>query len=117
MGKILFALAFIAMLAWLAAAQDSRVTPPLTARENTQAASAQPNGKQMSSSSSSKPPFCPPKTCLYYAGDFDSGWSGADGSLNGNFDGGSVFAQTQVGIKPPRAVTGATLTSSSPPAS
>ncbi len=32
---------------------------------------------------------------MYYAGDFDSGWSGADGSLNGNFDGGSVFAQTR----------------------
>jgi hypothetical protein len=93
------------MLAPLAAAQDSRVTLPLTARENTQAVSAPPDGKQVPNSTSSKLPFCPVKTCLYYAGDFDSANSNANGLFNGNVQEADLLISVWVGVKPPKAVT------------
>jgi hypothetical protein len=106
MNRILFALTLIATLASLAAAQDSRVPPPLTARENPQTDSAQPSTEPvMNHAASSSLPFCPPKTCLYYAGDFDSTDSNADGLFNGNDTGISLEAWVWVGVKPPKAVT------------
>jgi hypothetical protein len=106
MSRILFALTLIATLASLAAAQDSRVRPPLTARENPQTDSAQPSTEPaMNHAASGSHPFCPPKTCLYYAGDFDSANSNANGLLNGNDTYGGLVEWVWVGVKPPRAVT------------
>ncbi len=111
MNRILLALTLIATFASLATAQDSRVTPPLTARGNAQAASAQLDAEPAMTRSSSNLPFCPPKTCLYYAGDFDSANSNANGLFNGNDSGASLWAYVWVGIKPPKAVavTGVTF--------
>jgi hypothetical protein len=50
-------------------------------------------------------PLCPPKTCLYYAGDFDSANSNANGLFNSNDTEGSLEARVWVGVKPPKAVT------------
>lgn len=65
----------------------------------------------MPSRTSSKLPFCPPKTCLYYAGDFDSDASSANGLLNIRSTGGDVHAQAWVGVKPTKdaIVTGVTF--------
>ncbi len=54
-------------------------------------------------------PFCPPRTSLFYAGDFDTTDSNANGLYNSNHAG--VYGATWVGVKPPKAatVTGATF--------
>ena len=105
MNGILFALTLIATLASLAAAQDGRVRPPLTARDNPQAVSAGLDTEPATESPANLP-FCPPKTCLYYAGDFDSANSNAGGLGNGNIGGNSSNAVwVWVGVKPPEAVT------------
>lgn len=112
MNRIPFALTFIAMLASLASTQDGRVTPALTARDNPQAVSAQPSTEPvMQHTASADLPFCPPKTCLYYAGDFDSTDSNANGLFNANFPPEGLDAQAWVGVRPPKAatVTGATF--------
>jgi hypothetical protein len=103
MSKTLFALTLTATLSLFAAAQENKVS--LTARENPQDVSAQPDGEQVPSSTSSNLPFCPPKTCLYYAGDFDSNDSNADGLYNANDTGANLEGQTWVGVKPPKAAT------------
>jgi hypothetical protein len=111
MNRVLFALSFIAMFASVSAAQDSRITPPLTARDNPQAVFARQDSRQIASSASSSLPFCPSKTCLYYAGDFDSTDSSANGLYNANDTSTGLDGQTWVGVKPPKAatVTGATF--------
>jgi hypothetical protein len=106
MNRILFAFALIGTLASLAAAQDSRVTPSLTARDNPQAVSAQLDKESAVTQSSSNLPFCPPKICLYYAGDFDSTDSNANGLYNGNnITEGGFEGWVWVGVKPPKTVT------------
>ncbi len=109
MIKMFFVLTLLATLGLFAVAQNGRVS--LTARENPQAVSARPDGKQIPSSTSSNLPFCPPKTCLYYAGDFDSANSNANGLFNANDEGAGLWASVWVGIKPPKAVivTGVTF--------
>jgi hypothetical protein len=99
----------IAALGLFAAAQDGKIS--LTARENPQAASTPPDNKQMPSRTSSNLPFCPPKTCLYYAGDFDSANSNANALFNANDVSDGLEGQTWVGVKPSKAatVTGATF--------
>jgi hypothetical protein len=100
-----FALSLIAILVGLAAAQDNRVPPPLTARENSQAISGQSPTGPVTPSPSSDLPFCPPKTCLYYAGDFDSTDTNANGLFNSNDSNDGLIGWTWVGVKPPKAVT------------
>jgi hypothetical protein len=92
-------------------AQEVRNPIPLTARDNPRAVSAQPDSKQTSSRTSSNLPFCPPKTCLYYAGDFDSSDSNANGLLNTNYNNGKNYGQVYVGVKPSKTaiVTGVTF--------
>jgi hypothetical protein len=109
MRKTLFTLTLMSGLGLMAAAQESRI--PLTARDNPQATSAQPDSKQIPSSTASNLPFCPTKTCLYYAGDFDSTDSTANGLDNANELSAGREGQTWVGVKPPKAamVTGATF--------
>jgi hypothetical protein len=111
MNKLFFALSLIAVLACLTAAQDNRVPPPFTARENPQTVSARSTKESKTPSPSSDLPFCPAKSCLYYAGDFDSTDSNANGLYNANDTGDGLIAWTWVGVKPPKAVivTGATF--------
>jgi hypothetical protein len=56
-------------------------------------------------------PFCPPKTCLYYAGDWESSDSNANGLFNSNDTAAGLEGQVWVGVKPNRnvTVTGATF--------
>ena len=62
------------------------------------------------------PPFCPPKTCLYYAGDFESSYSDADGLFNSDNPNRSLVGQAWVGVKPDRdaTVTGVTFVQAFP---
>jgi hypothetical protein len=55
--------------------------------------------------------FCPPKACLYYAGDFDSGGSDANAVFNADNEGSELVGQLWVGVKPDRdgIVTGTTF--------
>jgi hypothetical protein len=60
-------------------------------------------------------PFCPPKTCLYYAGDFNSNDSNANGLYNAN---STAFGEGEawVGVKPSSnvTITGATFNECQP---
>ncbi len=113
MSKTVFTVTLIAMLGLFAAAQDSRTLPPVTMRENTQAVLAQPGTEAVKNKGSYYPPFCPPKTCLYYAGDFETSYSDADGVFDTDYvtDRGQLEGQAWVGVKPDRdvTVTGATF--------
>jgi hypothetical protein len=84
--RIFLLLVFALISISLARAQDSKVGPR------------------------SSPPFCPPQTCLYYAGDFDSHNSNANGLFNANSS-GIGEGQVWVGVKPTAdvTVTGATF--------
>lgn len=110
MKKTLFTLAITIMLCLFAWAQDSAVLRVLTARERP-VVSGELNTERVMAMVSGQLPFCPPKRCLYYAGDFDSNNSNANGLYNANDTGESVIGETWVGVKPPRAVvvTGATF--------
>ena len=80
MRKTFFALGSVLLLLSLSAAQDSVAAPK------------------------TRLPFCPPKTCLYYSGDFDSNNQLANGLLNVN----SFFAgvaEVWVAVKPTQNVT------------
>ena len=81
----------------------------MTARENPQAAPTGSVRESVIPSHSKNLPFCPPKICLYYAGDFDSSNSNANALLN--VDGGGSYGYTYVGVKPAQSVsvTGATF--------
>ncbi len=105
MTKTLCTVALFVMLAPSALPQDSRTPPPVTMRDNAQIVATQ-TGKEPS-----EPPFCPPRTCLYYAGDFNSTDYNANGLFNANDVGGSLEGQAWVGVKPDRdvTVTGATF--------
>jgi hypothetical protein len=105
MIRTVFTLSLIAILSMLAAAQDAGIHGPTTAS----AASAQ--GAEAGSRSSNYPPFCPPQDCLYYAGDFDSSYSGANSLFNDNYEDGTSMGQAWVGVKPDydATVTGATF--------
>jgi hypothetical protein len=116
MTKTLFTLTLIAALVPLALTQDGRVPPPVTMRENTHVVSNQPGTEPtMRKDSSYEPPFCPPKTCLYYAGDFDSTDSNANGLFNADDISANIRAnhegQVWVGVRPDQdaTVTGATF--------
>jgi hypothetical protein len=109
MNKILFAFALFATFGIFVAAQDFRISPPLAARKNPRADSTEPRGEQVITRASHNLPFCPPKTCLYYAGDFDSTNSAANGLLNYFYDGGD-FGQVWVGVKPPKTATATGVT-------
>jgi hypothetical protein len=104
MRRTLWTVALIASLLPVAMTQEPRLSPPITARENPQAVSTEPATEQVMTTSSGKLPFCPPKTCLYYAGDFNSADSNANGLFNGT-DTDGAKGLTWVGVKPPRAAT------------
>src|SRR5277367_5174189 len=112
MTKTLFTLTLVATLAPCAATQDSRTPPPVTMRANGQAVSTH-LGKEPATTKhlSYEARFCPPKTCLYYAGDFNSTDSDANALFNADDTGAGLEGQVWVGVKPDRdvTVTGATF--------
>jgi hypothetical protein len=95
------------VVAW---AQDNDAVTS-TLRGNTRVVFVQPAAQPGTNERSSYPPFCPPKTCLYYAGDFESSYYSADALFNSNYINGSLVGQAWVGVKPDRdvTVTGATF--------
>ncbi len=111
MKNTLFTFMLVAVLGSLAAAQDSRVLPPGTMRADTQGVSTQTGTEPVVRKNSYYSLFCPPKTCLYYAGDWDSTWSGDSSLFNANYNSGQLEGQVWVGVKPDRnaTVTGATF--------
>jgi hypothetical protein len=99
--KMIFVAAFVVALFSLAVAQDTKFMPPATANLNVlRTANAAPNVH-----SNAKPKFCKGATCLYYAGDFDSTDSNANGLFNANDSAAGLDGQTWVGVKPTKAAT------------
>ena len=80
-----FVLPLVLTLGSLAAGQDAAVAPSITLRGGTHIASTEPDTVVTTGPSSYYPPFCPPKTCLYYAGDFESSAS-CDAGVVSTFD-------------------------------
>jgi hypothetical protein len=104
----------MAALSTYAAAQDARVSPLPTAKDNVHLLFTRPSGETAAGRDSFHtpyPPFCVPGNCLYYAGDFDSTDSDANGLFNSNDTGADLEGQVWVGVKPNRdvIVTGATF--------
>jgi opacity protein-like surface antigen len=108
--KLILVAAFIVALFSLAVAQDTKSMPPVTAIQVVRGDTV-----QHSNPTTIQPPwpiFCHTKaTCLYYAGDFDSTASDANGLFNANDTGGGLEGQTWVGVKPTAnaTVTGVTF--------
>ena len=104
MKKMIFVGAFVALLFSVAVAQD--IQAPVTANLNVV------RGSQAEAiHTPGAPPFCKVTNCLYYAGDFDSSASGANGLFNANYTGASEEGQVWVGVRPKGAhtVTGSTF--------
>jgi hypothetical protein len=108
MRRTLWTAALIALLVPGAMTQEPRFSPSVTARERPHAVSTESG---IVTTTPKSLPFCPPNTCLYYAGDFNSAASNANGLLNTNYDNGQTQGQVFVGVKPPKAaiVTGVTF--------
>ncbi len=111
MRKMLIAFTLVAMFVPFAVTQDGRALPPVTMTGNTQAVSAQRGTEPVANKGIYEPPFCPPKTCLYYAGDFNSADPNANGLFNWDYNNGQLEGQAWVGVKPDRdaTVTGVTF--------
>jgi hypothetical protein len=110
MTKTLCTVALFVVLAPLALPQD-RTPPSVAMRDNDQLVSTRPGTERATKKGPYRLPFCHPKNCLYYAGDFDSTSSDANGLFNSNDQGGGLDGQVWVGVKPDRdvIVTGATF--------
>ncbi len=111
MNRILFGLTLATTLLSLATAQDNKIVASATLRANTQIVSTQASLEPATQGNPPNVSFCPPSSCLYYAGDFDSSDSGANGLFNADFTSGSLEGQVWVGVKPDHdvTVTGATF--------
>jgi hypothetical protein len=107
----MFVLILVAAILPTALAQDANVSPPVTIRGFAPAIPAQANTEPTTKRGFYYPPFCPAKTCLYYAGDFESSYSEDNGLFNADYTGGELEGQAWVGVKPDRdvTVTGATF--------
>jgi hypothetical protein len=105
MNRILFALALAIMLVTATVAQDNQGSPSVTLRGNANLISPQSSPKLTRSRRSFDVPFCLPQNCLYYAGDFDSNDSNADGLFNANDTGAEEEGQVWVGVRPDHDVT------------
>jgi hypothetical protein len=96
--------ALVAMIAPLPLTQDGRISPPATTRGNIQAASTLAGTEPLVRRGPGNLFFCPPKTCLYYAGDFDSADYNAYALYNADSEGAGLEGQVWVGVKPTRDV-------------
>ncbi len=108
MKKMIFVAALAAALFSVAMAQDTKFMPPATANLNVLRTA--PQGPSVKQLILPPWPFCK-TSCLYYAGDFDSTDSSANGLFNANDSAAGLNGATWVGVKPPKAatVTGATF--------
>ncbi len=105
-------LALAAILGSFVTAQDKGIQPAATPEAAAPSRLSSSVGKaSIDDGPTSYPRFCLPKNCLYYAGDFDTNYSGANGIFNSNYDNGELVAQAWVGVKPDHdvTVTGATF--------
>jgi hypothetical protein len=112
MSKTVLAFGLSVILASLTVAQDNGMLPQSTFGKSVQANAAQPDiGPSIKRVGPGGVPFCPAGTCLYYAGDYDSNWSGANGEFDADDTSNGLEGQTWVGVKPDRdvTVTGATF--------
>jgi hypothetical protein len=104
---------FLAMaaLATFATAQDNGALPPVALWGNHGTGSTRSHAAPAKGKRANYPTFCPPARCLYYAGDFDSTYSGANGLFDANDSGAGLEGQVWVGVKPDHdvTVTGATF--------
>ncbi len=112
MSRAVLAFGLSVILASLTAAQDNAAARRGSFGKSVRLRTAQPGGGL--SSKRAKPgqaPFCPAGSCLYFAGDYNSNWSGANGEFNADDTSNGLEGQTWVGVKPDRdvTVTGATF--------
>ncbi len=109
MKKMIFAAALVAALCSLVSAQDTKTLPPIAIGQKVIAPAIPGRPPLMAPDWNMKPskypPFCPKKTCLYYAGDFDSTDSNANGLFNANDSSAGLDGQVWVGVLPTKAAT------------
>lgn len=103
--RIMIALTLTVVISTFALAQDAKVSPPVTLRGFAPSIASGANKEPATKMGAHYPPFCPPKTCLYYAGDFESSYSDVNGLFNADYNNGQLEGQAWVGIKPDRDVT------------
>jgi hypothetical protein len=110
MTKTLSAVVLFVMLAPCALPQD-KTPPSATMRADAQLVSVEAPTERATPRGAYRLPFWHPKNCLYYAGDFNSNDSNANGLFNSNDQEGGLDGQVWVGVKPDRdvTVTGATF--------
>jgi hypothetical protein len=112
--KMICVAALVAALFTMASAQDVKTMPPAAISEKVLQQAIPGQKPIMASDWHVKPAalkFCPKATCLYYAGDFDSNDSNANGLFNANDTGAGESAYFWQGVKPTAAatITGATF--------
>jgi hypothetical protein len=113
MKPILFLVGVLAAAVLTASAQETKPLPPRTIREaiavpGTPSASPETNGDGHPQAQPTNLFFCPPKTCLYYSGDFDSNNTNWNALLDMNNPGINADGEVWVGVKPTKGaiVTG-----------
>jgi hypothetical protein len=106
MRNTILAIAAISVLTSLALSQDTRPLPPTTIVGAGFARGAQESiGKVHEDASAANPFFCPPKSCLYYAGDHDTNSPNANALFDFDNPGiGVSDAEVWVGVKPTKNV-------------
>jgi hypothetical protein len=108
MKPILFFVGLLAAAVLTISAQDAKPLPPRTMREavGTPSASSEANGDGHPQAQPYNLFFCPPDTCLYYAGDYDTispNWNGLFDIDNPGI--GISDAEVWVGVKPTKSAT------------
>jgi hypothetical protein len=104
----LYLIGVLAAAMLTAGAQDTKPLPPQTVRE---AADISANAPVTAPDLHANTPpanlfFCPPKTCLYYSGDFDTSNPNANGLFDIDNPGiGITDAEVWVGVKPRKNAT------------
>jgi hypothetical protein len=99
------------MLAVSTVAQEGFPTRTVTPMRDALGVSSGLAKHKWADKSASYPDFCPPSSCLYYAGDYDPNWTGENGLYNADDTGAEMDGQVWVGVRPDRdvTVTGATF--------
>ena len=109
MKKVIFAIALVVALCSLVSAQDTKTLPPVAIGQKVIAPAIPGRPPLMAPDWNIKPakypPFCPKKTCLYYAGDFESTDSNANGLFNAFDTGARLEGQAWIGVLPTKAAT------------
>jgi hypothetical protein len=113
--KLMFLAALVAALFSLVLAQDTKNLPPVAVSQRVVAPAIPGHPPLIAPDRNMKPskypPFCPMDACLYYAGDFGSTDSDADGLYNADYTAADLEGQVWVGVLPAKAasITGSTF--------